>query len=154
MSKAKHPSYYNQHPSGVECIQIIKWYNFPIGSAMKYLWRNGLKTEEGMQDKEKQIEDLEKAIECIQFEIEKLKQQPEPTEQSEEFVLPERWAIYGGLELGNFLKDDSYSGLKGLDEDAVYYFNGNQWELETKTTRTIITLSQFKQSKLYKELYG
>jgi hypothetical protein len=61
-----HPSHYTSHPSGVECIEITKHYNFPIGSAMKYLWRAGLK------DEDTKVQDLQKAIKFIEFEIERL----------------------------------------------------------------------------------
>lgn len=69
-----HPTHYTSHPSGVECIQITEHYNFCVGNAIKYLWRNGLKGEAGKTDKAKQIEDLEKAIWYINREIENLKQ--------------------------------------------------------------------------------
>lgn len=68
-----HPAHYTSHPSGVECIQITEHYNFCVGNAIKYLWRNGLKGEAGRTDKAKQIEDLEKAIWYINREIENLK---------------------------------------------------------------------------------
>lgn len=57
----------------VECIDVIR--NMPAwkGSAIKYLWREGLKTEEGMTDKEKEIEDLNKAIWYIKDRINQLK---------------------------------------------------------------------------------
>lgn len=67
-----HPDYYCAHPSGVECIQITEHYNFCIGNAIKYLWRNGLKKEEGLKDKEKQIQDLQKAVWYINREIQNL----------------------------------------------------------------------------------
>lgn len=67
------PDYYKSHPSGVECINITRHYCFSIGNAIKYLWRAGLKTEEGLQDKEKEIEDLRKAIWYINDRIEQLK---------------------------------------------------------------------------------
>lgn len=67
-----HPKHYTQHPSGIECIEITQWYNFCIGNAIKYLWRNGIKTEQGMSNKEKQIEDLKKAIWYINKEIERI----------------------------------------------------------------------------------
>lgn len=70
--RVNHPDYYNRHPSGVECITIIRHYNFNVGNAIKYLWRQGLKTEEGMTDKDKQIEDLKKAIFYISDEIDRL----------------------------------------------------------------------------------
>lgn len=67
------PSHYKSHPSGVECITITEHYNFNVGNAIKYLWRNGLKAEEGMSSTEKQIEDLKKARWYCDREIERLK---------------------------------------------------------------------------------
>ena len=64
-----HPAHYTSHPSGVECIQITEHYDFCIGNAIKYLWRSGLKQEEGMTDTQKEIEDLQKAIWYIQRKI-------------------------------------------------------------------------------------
>ena len=72
--RVNHPDYYNRHPSGVECITIIRHHNFNIGSVIKYCWRNGLKTEEGMSDKDKQIEDLKKAIFYLNDEIKRLEE--------------------------------------------------------------------------------
>lgn len=69
-----HPSHYTSHPSGVECITITRHYCFAIGSAIKYLWRAGLKKEEGMNDREKEIQDLEKAIWYINDRIQQLKE--------------------------------------------------------------------------------
>lgn len=68
-----HPSHYNSHPSGIECIDIIRYYPFNIGSAIKYLWRAGLKKDLSMNDVDKEIEDLEKAIWCINDRINQLK---------------------------------------------------------------------------------
>lgn len=68
-----HPKHYTSDPSGVECIEITKHRDFCIGNAIKYLWRAGLKQEEGMTDTQKMIEDLEKAIWYINAEIEMLK---------------------------------------------------------------------------------
>ena len=64
-----HPRHYTSHPSGIECIEIAKYYNFCIGNAFKYLWRCGLKSEEGMTTTHKSIQDLEKAIWYIKQEI-------------------------------------------------------------------------------------
>ena len=63
-----HPKHYNSHPSGIECIKIAQHYNFNIGSALKYIWRQGLKQSEPS------IRDLEKAIQYITFEIERIKE--------------------------------------------------------------------------------
>lgn len=67
-----HPKHYTSDPSGVECIEITKHRYFCIGNAIKYLWRAGLKQEDGMTDKQKQIEDLEKAKWYIQTKIDML----------------------------------------------------------------------------------
>jgi len=60
-----HPDHYNNHPSGVECIDVVEHFSFNIGNAMKYLWRSPYKG--------KQLEDLKKARWYIEREIEKLK---------------------------------------------------------------------------------
>ena len=67
--KVNHPSHYATDPSGVECIEVVRWRNFNVGNAIKYLWRAGIKSEEGMSDKEKQIQDLKKAVFYINDEI-------------------------------------------------------------------------------------
>ena len=60
-SKVEHPSHYNRHPSGVECIDVVQHMGFNVGNAVKYLWR--------ADHKGKAVEDLEKALQYIQFEI-------------------------------------------------------------------------------------
>lgn len=61
-----HPPHYTSHPSGVECIQVTEHYGFCIGSAIKYLWRAGLKGDA--------VEDLKKAVWYINREIAKREQ--------------------------------------------------------------------------------
>jgi hypothetical protein len=61
-----HPEHYNQHPSGVECIDIVEAYNFNVGNAIKYLWRAGLKTGDA-------VEDLEKARWYVERELRRVK---------------------------------------------------------------------------------
>lgn len=70
--KVNHPSHYTTHPSGVECIEITRHYDFCIGNAIKYLWRAGLKSEEGYTDTQKEVEDLKKAIFYINDKIKML----------------------------------------------------------------------------------
>lgn len=70
--KVNNPKHYTSHPSGIECIEITRHYDYCIGNAIKYLWRAGLKSENGMQDKDKEIEDLRKAIWYINDKIENL----------------------------------------------------------------------------------
>lgn len=66
------PSHYTSHPSGIECIEITEHYDFLVGNAIKYLWRSGLKKEEGTSERMKHIEDLQKAIWYIERKIERL----------------------------------------------------------------------------------
>jgi hypothetical protein len=61
-----HPDHYNQHPAGIECIEVVEHMNFNVGNAIKYLWRAGLK---GHGD----ADDLRKAIWYINREIERSK---------------------------------------------------------------------------------
>lgn len=55
------PKHYNDHPSGVECIDITQHMNFCLGNAVKYIWRADLKNDA--------VQDLEKAVWYIQKEI-------------------------------------------------------------------------------------
>lgn len=59
-----HPPHYTNHPSGVECIQIVEHMNFCLGNAMKYIWRAGLKNGDS-------TEDLKKAVWYLNREIER-----------------------------------------------------------------------------------
>ncbi|MDR0658565.1 MAG: DUF3310 domain-containing protein [Mediterranea sp.] len=72
-NNVNHPAHYTSHPSGIECIQVIEHYNFNVGNAIKYLWRSGIKQEEGKDSQEKQIEDLQKAVWYIEREIRRIK---------------------------------------------------------------------------------
>ena len=56
-----HPTHYNNVP-GVECIDVVRYFDFDRGNAIKYIWRAGSKPEMGMTTEEKEIEDLKKAI--------------------------------------------------------------------------------------------
>ena len=57
------PDYYDKHPSGVECIEVIQWFTFNVGNVIKYLWRCGLK------DGQPSLTDLRKARTYLDFEI-------------------------------------------------------------------------------------
>lgn len=71
-----HPDHYTAHPSGIECIDVVRHLTFNIGNAMKYLWRAGLKQEDQKSSPEikrnKHIQDLRKAIWYINDEIVRL----------------------------------------------------------------------------------
>lgn len=64
-----HPRHYNLHPSGVECIDVIEHLTFNTGTAVKYLWRCGLKSEEKGGG---ELRDLKKALWYVQREIERI----------------------------------------------------------------------------------
>lgn len=61
--EVNHPKHYTEHPSGVECIEIVEHMPFNLGNAVKYIWRAGLKGDA--------IEDLEKAAWYINREIQR-----------------------------------------------------------------------------------
>ena len=71
MKDAINPSYYTDHPSGIECIQITEHMSFNLGNAIKYIWRADLKNNDGG------IEDLTKAKWYIDREIKKRLKQGE-----------------------------------------------------------------------------
>ena len=48
-----HPPHYNSHPSGVQCIDIVRWMTFGGGNAFKYVFRADHKN--GRQDLEKAL---------------------------------------------------------------------------------------------------
>lgn len=62
-----HPPHYNNHASGIECIQVTEHFNFCVGNAIKYLWRCGLKGS--------QLEDLKKARWYVDREIQRLEKE-------------------------------------------------------------------------------
>lgn len=59
----QHPAHYNSHPAGIECITVIEPMSFCVGTAIKHLWRAGLKPGAD------HVQDLRKAITYIEFEI-------------------------------------------------------------------------------------
>ena len=73
-----HPIHYTSHPSGIECIEVVRHYCFSIGNAIKYLWRAGLKKEQGIDEIDKEIEDLKKAIWYINDRIHQLEMSRKP----------------------------------------------------------------------------
>lgn len=65
MDVIEHPEHYNEHPSGIECIEIVQHMDFNIGTAIKHLWRAGLKKGVTYD------EDLMKARQYIDFELQR-----------------------------------------------------------------------------------
>lgn len=58
-----HPKHYTSHPSGIECIEVVRHMSFNLGNVIKYLWRDGIK------DTETPLQDLKKAAWYLQDEI-------------------------------------------------------------------------------------
>lgn len=69
MNAVDHPNHYNRHPSGIECIDIVRHMSFNIGNAVKYLWRAGLKEDNSV------VQDLRKANWYIADEIARIARQ-------------------------------------------------------------------------------
>lgn len=65
-----HPTHYNSHPAGIECIDVVEHLPFNIGNAIKYMWR--------ADHKNNRIEDLKKAQWYISREISRLTKEDFP----------------------------------------------------------------------------
>ena len=70
--EVNHPVHYNDPPSSIECIEVVRHHNFNVGSAIKYLWRAGLKGGEPW------TKDLKKAIWYLQDEVKRLEKEDKP----------------------------------------------------------------------------
>ena len=66
MKSFRQVRHYNLHPSGVECIDVVRHMPFNTGNVFKYLWRAGLK------DGAPSIDDHRKALYYLQDEIARL----------------------------------------------------------------------------------
>lgn len=69
-----HPPHYNEHPSGVECIQITEHMTFNLGNVVKYVWRKGKKDEV--------LKELRKAQWYLNREIERLEKAAQTEEKN------------------------------------------------------------------------
>jgi len=111
MEHVNHPKHYNQHPAGIECIDIIRHYTCDIANAIKYLWRAGLKPEMGKEDAEKEIEDLKKALWYI-----------------EDFIVNEKLvSMYY-----RFRKNNAGTSAKDIAEYTIYRLSGHSIDEITK----------------------
>lgn len=106
MSKVNHPDHYNQ--LGIECIEVVRHFNFNRGNAIKYIWRAGLKGDA--------VEDLEKAIWYLRDEIGRLKEKP---------------AVYGPLESAAKAFDAFGKALGQVAE--IRYNDGTTKTIEAET---------------------
>lgn len=92
-----HPAHYNKHPSGVECITIIRYFPGNVANAVKYLWRAGLKTFE-------RLTDIEKALWYVldEHEMELAKYDTRPVVERCKFIL---------YDVGVCLRPKGHEGL-------------------------------------------
>lgn len=91
-TQVEHPDYYNKHPSGVECIDIVRHFNFNLGNVIKYVWRAGLK------DDNKATQDLKKALFYLQDEINRIEDRKEeevPVGESKDYKAGDIYYISG-----------------------------------------------------------
>ncbi len=64
LHEVNRPKGYNSHPSNVETKEVTRYLSCMLGSAVKYVWRAGLKDD--------LIKDLKKAAWCFNDEAERL----------------------------------------------------------------------------------
>lgn len=91
-TQVEHPDYYNKHPSGIECIDIVRHFNFNLGNVIKYVWRAGLK------DDNKATQDLKKALFYLQDEINRIENRKEeevPVRESKDYKAGDIYYIDG-----------------------------------------------------------
>ena len=86
----KEPPHYRSHPSGVECIEIVKHMNFCLGNAVKYIWRAGQKGDI--------LTDLRKARQYLDFEIERLEAIAANEKPKSHVNAPHKFVAGGGVD--------------------------------------------------------
>jgi hypothetical protein len=64
-TSAVEPQHYKQHPSGVECIEIAENMVFPLGNAVKYVFRNQIKHENPTLDLKKALWYISRYVETL-----------------------------------------------------------------------------------------
>lgn len=118
--RVHHPKHYNKHPSGIECITIVRHHNFNVGNVIKYLWRAGLKIDDMRDPVADLVVDLEKAKFYIEDEIERVKQ-----EQKDAALLKSEQAAHADTssdvrkDIGDFWNDALKQQATRLAESAV-----------------------------------
>ncbi len=105
--------HYKKHPSGVECIDIVKYENFNIGNAIKYIWR---REHKGHAD-----EDLIKAIFYLELERDRLKKEERDAEhEARELSGEMRQVRHSGPCNFGFKRENVVVDTSTSDEDSVY----------------------------------
>lgn len=75
--RISHPSHYTWLKAlcGIEVIDITRHMDFNLGNVVKYVLRQGYKSEEGYSDREKALEDLKKAAWYLNDKIKMMEKQ-------------------------------------------------------------------------------
>ena len=64
-----HPVHYNNHPSGVEIIEVNRYMTANVAAAFKYVMRRGDKVDPALGIQASVLKDLDKAIWYLQDEL-------------------------------------------------------------------------------------
>lgn len=69
MDQINHPVYYGGENNPYEAIKVIEHYNldFHLGNVLKYILRQGIKTEDGLPDLEKALWYLQRKIDLVKL---------------------------------------------------------------------------------------
>lgn len=135
-----HPPHYNDHPAGIECIEVVRHMPFNIGSAIKYLWRAGKKENAPTE------QDYDKAVWYILDEKERLFPKPEKSVKYIEFPIHKNREERPGVQVVitdaawecHWCKHVIMKGFRMKIYDKMYfhpfclnrYFEKNDTELE------------------------
>ena len=65
-------AHYNNHPSGVEAIEVCRCLNFNVGNAFKYVFRRDEKPEPGLTLRDSTLKNLDKALWYLKDELSNL----------------------------------------------------------------------------------
>ena len=71
MTEISQPVHYADVVPGIECIDVVQWFNFNRGNVIKYVWR--------ADHKDGALADLKKARQYLDFEIARLEAEQDAT---------------------------------------------------------------------------
>lgn len=119
-----HPKHYQTVPN-VECIEVVRHFNFNLGNVIKYIWRAGHK--EGTTA----LEDLRKAAWYLQDEIERReKREVQPTIVNPEpnWSLAPKWAEWWAIDANGSAFYYDKEPLRG-PTNTVWIPNGTDYKV-------------------------
>jgi hypothetical protein len=113
--RVDHPRHYNQHPSGIECIELIEHLPANLANAVKYIWRCGLKATETP------LRDLKSARWYTKREEERIELYELYEESSRKTDVVWRALVYRIMKQENGLLGEYLSHLLHGDIDEMLY---------------------------------